>query len=673
MENRIDQIAIGDILDGRYFYIPAYQRGYRWTEKQVGDLLRDLLCFANDDKKDDFSFYCLQPIIPRPITDDKRIAAIFGEKLVDDVRSHKAWEIIDGQQRLTSLYLIYRYLMEMKQITPERLMADEGREVYHIVYATRPKSASFLNDISLNRQETDDDLDNIDFFHMGSAFRYIDKWIATDGREINLRHKLGRSLDTVRGNLWTLLNGDADTKTGSVQVLWYELAEESSQNKSEASSQSSIKEFQKINTGKIKLTDAELIKGLFLMEKNFKTGKVHLSELALEWEFIENTLHDDSFWYFLQKKGSDMPNRIDFLFNLLYKITKLENVPEDDWKNRLEQLDLLIQDTSRSEIFRFYNDQFEGKNDDELNTVVTDAWKKVMTLFRTLDDWYCTPAIYNYIGLLSQFGVDLTRIVLHFNRMDESSTDKDFMDFLMGEIRSYLKGVDVVPEQREITTKYKSGEHNNLYNLLLTLNVHLINKQNSKFDSSSEVYKFPFDVLNSQKWDIEHVDSFHANKLTKAPQQIEWIDTALDDFKGLSEDERSEILALKANGQYEKAIEKIQAAAKESDNPDDIKNSIGNLVLLDHNTNRSYGNDLFCTKRRKIIEKMENGVYIPTGTQYVFFKLFDQSGTNRSQWSTNDIQSYHRFVFNELKDYLLEPKTTAEFNEESNLEGGSCQ
>ena len=512
MKNRIDQIAIGDILDGRYFYIPAYQRGYRWTEKQVGDLLRDLLCFANDDKKDDFSFYCLQPVIARPITDDKRIATIFGEEKVEDVRSHKAWEIIDGQQRLTTIYLIYRYLMEMKQVSPERLRIDEGKEEYHIFYATRPESSSFLKGISLSRQGTENDLDNIDFFHMSRAFSYIDKWIEKEGREINLRHHLGKSLDTVRGNLWTLLNGDADTKTGSVQVLWYELAEETSTPKDDDSTQSSIKEFQKINTGKIKLTDAELIKGLFLMEKNFKTGKVHLSELALEWELIENTLHDDSFWYFLQKKGVDMPNRIDFLFNLLYKITKLESVPEDEWKNLLEQLDLLIQDTSRSEIFRFYNDQFEGKNDEELNTAVTDAWKKVMTLFRTLDDWYYTPAIYNYIGLLSQC----------------------------------LKGVDVVPEQSQITTKYKSSEHNNLYNLLLTLNVHLINKQNSKFDSSSEIYKFPFDVLNSQKWDIEHVDSFHSNKLTKAPQQIEWIDTALADFKGLSDDERNEILVLKA-------------------------------------------------------------------------------------------------------------------------------
>ena len=52
MDNSIYQYAIGELLDGRYFYIPSYQRGYRWTEKQVGDLLRDLLCFANDFAKD---------------------------------------------------------------------------------------------------------------------------------------------------------------------------------------------------------------------------------------------------------------------------------------------------------------------------------------------------------------------------------------------------------------------------------------------------------------------------------------------------------------------------------------------------------------------------------------------------------------------------------------------
>lgn len=667
MGNTIDQIAIGELLDGRYFYIPAYQRGYRWTEKQVGDLLRDLLTFANDDQKDDYAFYCLQPVIARPITDREHISELFGEAVVDNALEKGVWEIIDGQQRITTLYLIYRYLMLDKwhndiAKASESLKLRNHKELYHILYATRKDSATFLNDLSLDLIDDEARLQecytNIDFYHMAKAFCYIDRWVMTDGVDINRRFHLLEDVDTVNQTLFGLINGNRETKSGSIQVLWYELAEDSSQ--------SSIKEFQKINTGKIKLTDAELIKGLFLMEKNFTSGKVHLSELALEWEFIENTLHDDSFWYFLQKRGSDMPNRIDFLFHLLYKTTKLKGIPETEWTKRLEQLDLLIEDTSRSEIFRFYYDKFEGRNGEDLNLAVTEAWQEVMTLFRTLDDWYCTPAIYNYIGLLSQFGVDLTRIILHFNLMDESSTDKDFVDYLIGEIRTCLKGIDVEPELKQITTKYKSTEHSNLYNLLLTLNVHLINKQNSRFDSSSDVYKFPFDVLNSQMWDIEHVDSFHSNKLSKDTQKIEWIDTALADLKGLSDEERESILNLKVNGQYESAIARIKTVANEvdDDNPEDVKNSIGNLVLLDHNTNRSYGNDLFCTKRRKIIEKMEDGVYIPTGTQYVFFKLFDVSGTNRSNWSPADIQAYHNFVFQELKDYLVEPKLKDEFKEE---------
>ena len=52
----------------------------------------------------------------------------------------------------------------------------------------------------------------------------------------------------------------SDTKGGSVQVLWYEIAEIKEKN--------NIKEFQKINTGKIRLTDAELIKGLFFRKRD---------------------------------------------------------------------------------------------------------------------------------------------------------------------------------------------------------------------------------------------------------------------------------------------------------------------------------------------------------------------------------------------------------------------
>ena len=177
-----------------------------------------------------------------------------------------------------------------------------------------------------------------------------------------------------------------EVKGGSVQVLWYELAERSTQN--------SIKEFQKINTGKIRLTDAELIKGLFLFNKNFEQSSKHIkqSTLALEWEFIENTLHANNFWYFLQKKGSDMPNRIDLLFSLIYKIHKLKEVKEEKFDETLKRADKEINNSKQSVIFRQYYNKFEGLRGEALQEVVANEWKEMMTLFRTLDDWFCTPA-----------------------------------------------------------------------------------------------------------------------------------------------------------------------------------------------------------------------------------------------------------------------------------------
>ena len=229
MDNSIQQYAIGELLDGRYFYIPAYQRGYRWTNKQVGDLLRDLLCFANDCKMDE-EFYCLQPIIARPITDENKIKELFKSDSVEEQINKGVWEIIDGQQRLTSIFLLYKYLISKKGWDAETLKEEEdGRELYHILYATREDSASFLEGLNLSMLSTNKEYKkNIDFFHMSNAFRYIDDWIKSEGKQINQRYKLGGSLDSVRNNLFSLLNGMRDTKSGSVQVLWYEIPEEKS-------------------------------------------------------------------------------------------------------------------------------------------------------------------------------------------------------------------------------------------------------------------------------------------------------------------------------------------------------------------------------------------------------------------------------------------------------------
>ena len=656
MDNTIYQYAIGELLDGRYFFIPSYQRGYRWTEKQVGDLLRDLLCFANDyanegqDKKQD-QFYCLQPIIARPITDEHRLRSIFGNDYNEQIAEHGVWEIIDGQQRLTTIYLLYKYLLDQKGWDENKLKEEEdGKELYHISYATREGSAAFLESLTekkINEGLEEESKQNVDFFHMANAFKYIGEWIMTDGKAINKRYQLGGSLDNIRTSFFKLLNGMTDTKGGSVQVLWYEIAEEKEK--------SDIKEFQKINTGKIRLTDAELIKGLFLLRRNFTDGDKYIkqSELALEWEFIENTLHANNFWYFLQKKGSDMPNRIDLLFNLIYKKQMLKDVAEEEWEDKLKEIDEKLQDTRQSEIFRFYYNRFEGKLGEELQHEVAEAWREVMELFRTLDDWFCSPTTYNYIGLLSQCGEDLCRLVLFFDQMSETACREEFVDYLKSRISYHLRGVKVDTEKRRILNEYK--EHDNIYKILLTLNIHLLNEQNRLLASESDVYKFPFDVLSAQNWDIEHVDSFHTNALKRDADKEEWIRTAMDDrSEELSDEEKALVTQKLEEKGLDEAINILKKNAQEVEADAEIKNSIGNLTLLDAETNRSYGNSLFCTKRRITIERLKQGVFVPVATQYIFAKFFDKKGTNRSLWTQEDMEAYHQYVYDIITNYLSE-------------------
>lgn len=669
MENTIDQIAIGELLDGRYFYIPAYQRGYRWTEKQVGDLLKDLLSFVYDrendkdkEKQKGNDFYCLQPVITRRISDPEKISELFGNDIASSVEDHGAWEVIDGQQRFTTLFLIYRYLLKKIGITKADLQED-GREEFHILYETRDGSTAFLEGLDTSFFEDGFDestfSDNIDFYHMGKAFRFIDRWIRTEGKDLVQKYGKDDTPRDMRNRLISLLNRTSRSTDGSVQVLWYQL--------SETQGQSSIKEFQKINTGKIKLTDAELIKGLFLMGKNFDEGdKIHQPELALEWEFIEDSLHSDKFWYFLQKKGADMPNRIDLLFSLLYKAHRLKGITEERWGEELVRINADIQDTSKSVIFRFYNDRFEGKTGLALHSEVDESWQQVMKLYRTLDDWFCTPSLYNYIGLLSQCGVDITRIYLHFNNLPENATREDFISYLKTLISDQLSGITVDAESKEIKNTYK--ERDNVFKLLLTLNIHLVNQQNSEHDSDSEVYKFPFDVLNNQDWDIEHVDSFHTNMLKETEEKRVWIQTALEDLD-LTEEEKEEVRTLVESNNLDTAILKLQEKADEVPYGEEIKNRIGNLTLLDSSTNRQYGNSLFCTKRKIIIERMNKGIYIPIGTQYVFYKLFDKSGTRRSQWTNEDMKAYQDFIFDNLKEYIA-PRTVVQQDELMIMEEG---
>ncbi len=95
--------SIGDLL-GERFLIPRYQRGYRWTARQVKALLEDIAAFQRATRERGATagvFYCLQPVVVRWRG---------GE-----------WEVIDGQQRLTTILLILQALSNRRPARSRQL------------------------------------------------------------------------------------------------------------------------------------------------------------------------------------------------------------------------------------------------------------------------------------------------------------------------------------------------------------------------------------------------------------------------------------------------------------------------------------------------------------------------------------------------------------------------
>lgn len=85
-------------LLGKSYYIPNYQRGYRWGKDEVIKLLDDIWDFANNmDKKDESEFYCLQPLIVRPLSNDGEAFDAEQNREGSESKDCTVYEVLDGQ------------------------------------------------------------------------------------------------------------------------------------------------------------------------------------------------------------------------------------------------------------------------------------------------------------------------------------------------------------------------------------------------------------------------------------------------------------------------------------------------------------------------------------------------------------------------------------------------
>ena len=83
--NNVSIKSIEEFSQNFQFYIPSYQRGYRWKTKQVYQLVNDIMSFSPTDNS---PFYFLQALA------------------VAKDETNNRYNVVDGQQRLTTIKLI---------------------------------------------------------------------------------------------------------------------------------------------------------------------------------------------------------------------------------------------------------------------------------------------------------------------------------------------------------------------------------------------------------------------------------------------------------------------------------------------------------------------------------------------------------------------------------------
>lgn len=101
MNKMIEEINVNDIFSENYI-IPIYQRKYAWTDKEIEQLLEDIVNISENKK-----YY-------------------LGTLIVNE--NNGKYEVIDGQQRLITLYLLMLCLGEKYQ--PQCQLGFEARKNY---------------------------------------------------------------------------------------------------------------------------------------------------------------------------------------------------------------------------------------------------------------------------------------------------------------------------------------------------------------------------------------------------------------------------------------------------------------------------------------------------------------------------------------------------------------
>lgn len=563
-------------LENKDFLIPSYQRGYRWDNKEVKELLEDINDFMLTKKYNDF--YCLQPIV---VKEDK-----------------SKYRTIDGQQRLTTIFLIIKYLKD--------------KDYFKIEYETREKSFNFLNKI---KDKDDSSAVNIDFYYFLKAYKCI-----KDFFENNQNINKDKFYDTLVNNC---------------KVLWYEISD----NESEQDV------FIRLNIGKIPLLEEENIKALFL-SKNEEIDDSDLEDRAKTWYEAEKILRANN----------------DFSYLVLSKINKEyiekesdNNILNDDFLRVGVYLDAIKENEKQGLFDYFYN----LKKNNKLN----EEWNKLEECINTLSKFASDDNgnsiernIFHYIGFLILN--DVMNINSIYKLWNETTQNNLFLNKLLEKIKNNItllvRGKDMSDYIDDLNFN-DDKDKKIIFKILVLFNIDRLLK-----DKGSIEY-FKFNRFQLEEWSLEHIYAQNSksikeyiNKDSKV-EVIKWLEEVIKYIEDDSLTEEIKETINELNGKSIKNLDNFDILLENIDNnfkDTDSLNDIGNLCLLDKDSNSKIGNNIFSIKRKDIEELGNKGKLIPIATKEVFNKQFSKRNKNKDLFTKEDREDYMNDIIEVLKNYI---------------------
>lgn len=557
------------------YRIPAYQRGFRWASRQVEQLLEDIRDFARRENPQPEDFYCLQPLVLRPAHDG-------------------AFEVVDGQQRLTTLLLVLRHFNA-------RLTEKYRQKLYILEYETRASLLEFLENPTEEHAAS-----NIDFFHINQAVTTIEAWFQQRDAEV----------ETIKA---AFLN--------QTKLIWYELTP----------GENAVAAFTRLNVGKIPLTNDELIRALFLRRAQARGGRSLDLKIAYEWDLLEKGLQREDFWCFLSNDTSHQGNRIGYLFDL---VTREGGVAENG--------------NPYGTFYHFSQKLSDKPADPEQEWLAVK--KAFMLLEEWFEDrrLYHLVGFLVWKGLDINQLRGLARGTTK-RAFRDKLRESVFQSIMKGDELNQLSSDDLRERIADLLAELEYGRHSQrvqsillLFNLA-TLLLHPASNLRFQFESFKtgmwdieHVRSIASDRPGTWKGQTAWLEQClgylqSVNEQTELQERIRML---LESDSPKQADAEFEVL-------YEDLLKYFQEA--DDAEPD---HSVANLALLDSQTNRSYKNAPFAVKRQRVLSLDRDGVFVPLCTRNVFLKCYSARVDHVMFWSQGDKDGYLKAITDTLHDFF---------------------